>query len=44
MKEVGFITEEQFESAKKEVVVFNEKAQNSIKAPHFVFYILDYLQ
>ena len=36
MKEVGFITEEQFESAKKEVVVFNEKAQNSIKAPHFV--------
>lgn len=44
MKDLGYITDEQYESAKKEVVVFNTQAQNSIKAPHFVFYILDYLQ
>lgn len=44
MRELGYINDEQYESAKKEVVIFNTQAQNSIKAPHFVFYILDYLQ
>lgn len=44
MAELGYINKEQYEAAKKEQVVFNTQAQNSIKAPHFVFYILDYLQ
>ena len=44
MNELGYINAEQYEQAKKEVVVFNTQTQNSIKAPHFVFYILDYLQ
>lgn len=44
MKDLGYITDQQYEEAKNEVVVFNTQAQNSIKAPHFVFYILDYLQ
>lgn len=44
MSDLGYITAEQYDQAKKEVVTFNTQAQNSIKAPHFVFYILDYLQ
>lgn len=44
MYEHNYITEEQKESAKKEEVTFNKSVSNSIKAPHFVFYILDYLQ
>lgn len=44
MFDLKYITQEQYDAAKKEVVVFNTAAQNSIKAPHFVFYILDYLQ
>jgi 1A family penicillin-binding protein len=44
MADLGYITKDQYESAKKEIVTFNTQAQNSIKAPHFVFYILDYLQ
>lgn len=44
MLDLGYITKDQYDSAKSEVVTFNTQAQNSIKAPHFVFYILDYLQ
>lgn len=44
MKEYGYITDEQYQTALKEVVVFNLSASNSIKAPHFTFYILDYLE
>jgi 1A family penicillin-binding protein len=44
MSDLGYITKEQYDLAKTEVVTFNTQAQNSIKAPHFVFYILDYLQ
>jgi 1A family penicillin-binding protein len=44
MLDLKYIDNTQYESAKKEVVTFNTQAQNSIKAPHFVFYILDYLQ
>jgi 1A family penicillin-binding protein len=44
MADLGYINKEQYDSAKTEVVTFNTAAQNSIKAPHFVFYILDYLQ
>lgn len=44
MHDLKYISDEEYEEAKKEVVVFNTQAQNSIKAPHFVFYVLDYLQ
>ncbi len=44
MSDLGYINKEHYDSAKAEVVTFNTQAQNSIKAPHFVFYILDYLQ
>jgi 1A family penicillin-binding protein len=44
MREEGYITPEQEAAAKTEVVAFNPAATNSIKAPHFVFYILDQLQ
>lgn len=44
MKEASFINDAEYTSAKESVVVFNIDASNSIKAPHFVFYVLDYLQ
>jgi len=44
MKELGFITETEYETAKAEVVVFLPKAVSGIRAPHFVFYIKDYLE
>lgn len=44
MLEYGRITDNQYQTALNEVVVFNQSASNSIKAPHFVFSILDYLQ
>ena len=42
--ELGFITDEQYASAKAEVVVFKEQKSQGIKAPHFVFFIKDYLE
>ncbi len=39
----GFITEEELEEAKKENVVFINKKDFSIKAPHFIFYIIEIL-
>ncbi|HRH25033.1 MAG TPA: PBP1A family penicillin-binding protein [Candidatus Paceibacterota bacterium] len=44
MLDLGYINKEEYEKSKVETVAFNTQAQNSIKAPHFVFYILDYLQ
>lgn len=44
MLEYGRITDMQYQTALNEEVVFNQAASNSIKAPHFVFSILDYLQ
>lgn len=44
MKELKYITEEQYEQAKNEVVVFSRQQNNSILAPHFVFYIEQYLE
>jgi 1A family penicillin-binding protein len=44
MLEYGYITDAEFTTASQEKVVFNNVTSNSIKAPHFVFYILDYLQ
>lgn len=44
MREYGKISDDQYNKALKEQVTFNLSANNSIKAPHFVFYILDQLQ
>lgn len=44
MAELGFITKEEAETAKKEKVVFINKGQNSIKAAHFSSYIRSYLE
>jgi penicillin-binding protein 1C len=44
MSELGFITKEEYEKAKNEVVLFVPQATKGIKAPHFVFFIKDYLE
>lgn len=40
----GFITEEEYSSAKSEVVNFLGRSDASVKAPHFIFYTLDYIK
>ncbi len=42
MRDQGYITNEQYEEAKAQEVTFN-KVKTSIVAPHFVFYVEDYL-
>jgi len=44
MFELNFITEEEYNTAKSEVVTFTPQATTGIKAPHFVFFIKDYLE
>lgn len=44
MKDYGYITEDEFAQARKEKVQFKDEQQAGIKAPHFVFYIKDYLE
>jgi 1A family penicillin-binding protein len=44
MKQLGFITDSEYSAAKAETVVFNPQTPSSIIAPHFVFYIKDYLE
>lgn len=44
MLENDFINKEEYDSATKEKVSFVAKGDASIKAPHFVFYVLDYLK
>ena len=44
MKELNFITQEQYDTAKNEVVIFLPQQNSGIKAPHFVFFIKDYLE
>lgn len=39
----GFITIDEYEQAKSEVVVFQPQAVSGIRAPHFVMYIVDQL-
>ena len=39
----GFITTEERDASKQEVVTFRPQVATGIKAPHFVFYIRDYL-
>ncbi len=43
MLELKFITKEEYDKAKKEVVTFIPQDTGGIKAPHFVFFIKDYL-
>lgn len=44
MREQGYITEDEERAAKETVVEFRPFASATIKAPHFVFYVLDQLQ
>ncbi len=44
MREIGMLTEEEYNEAKNTVVTFAPQAKTSIKAPHFVFFIKDYLE
>lgn len=44
MKQYGYITQDQFTAAKNEKVVFNNNVNTGIKAPHFVFYVLQQLE
>ena len=44
MNEEGYITGEEYEQAKNEVVEFRKQSSGGIKAPHFVMYIREYLE
>ncbi|MFA6300914.1 MAG: transglycosylase domain-containing protein [Candidatus Paceibacterota bacterium] len=44
MLELKFITKEEYDNAKKEVTTFVPQSTSGIKAPHFVFFIKDYLE
>ncbi|MBI2482483.1 MAG: PBP1A family penicillin-binding protein [Candidatus Vogelbacteria bacterium] len=44
MKDLGYITIEQYNQALTEKVKFNQPEEKGIKAPHFVFYIKAYLE
>ena len=43
MRELGFITVDEYEAAKKEEVEFQAQVVSGIKAPHFVMYIREVL-
>ena len=44
MLDLKFITKDEFNQAKQEVVTFIPQATMGIRAPHFVFWIKDYLE
>lgn len=44
MLTLGYINQQQYDQAKSEVVVFNRQQNNTIIAPHFVFYVQQYLE
>ncbi|HVW82963.1 MAG TPA: transglycosylase domain-containing protein [Candidatus Paceibacterota bacterium] len=44
MKTLGLISAAQYEQASAEQVAFQPRGATGIEAPHFVFYILDYLE
>lgn len=44
MLNLGFINEEEYNQAKEEVVVFQPEQLMGISAPHFVFFIKEYLE
>lgn len=43
MLDLDFITQEEYDAAKTEVVEFKPQVATGIRAPHFVFYVRDYL-
>jgi penicillin-binding protein 1C len=43
MKNNGFITEEEYNSASKEEITFLQRSSTGIRAPHFSLYVKDYL-
>ncbi len=43
MLEHGFITQEEFDAGKSEKVEFKAQVATGIRAPHFVFYVRDFL-
>jgi len=44
MLELKFISQKEYDQAKKEVIIFAPQAATGIRAPHFVFFIKDYLE
>ncbi|MDO8521884.1 MAG: PBP1A family penicillin-binding protein [bacterium] len=44
MKDNGFISDTEYQAAKNETVEFRDEAEAGIKAPHFVFYVREYLE
>lgn len=44
MYENGFITEEEYNSAKTTTLDFKQQTDSGIKAPHFVFFVQEYLE
>lgn len=44
MFDLGYITKDEYTSAEGEVVEFNQQSEAGIKAPHFVFYVREYLE
>lgn len=44
MHELKFITDDDYNKAKNEKVTFSPRITGSIRAPHFVFFIKDYLE
>lgn len=44
MRDLGLITEDEYTESKEVVATFTPRLQNSVIAPHFAFYILDYLE
>ncbi|MDB5190021.1 MAG: putative penicillin-binding protein [Parcubacteria group bacterium] len=44
MKELGYITDAEYQTAKNEQVTFSRQMNNTILAPHFVFYIEQQLE
>ncbi len=44
MQVLGFITEAEYAQASAEDVLFQPQTPNNLKAPHFVFYVKDYLE
>ena len=43
MKSLGFISEQEYETAQKEAVAFVNRGKEGLKAPHFVMYVREYL-
>lgn len=44
MYELGFISEEEYKTAEAEKVLFVKRENRGIKAPHFVFFVLEQLE